>query len=89
MKTLPRIPETPGQTVRKRMQIQEMRTSPARQIRIPQIRQTAGTGTSENGSDGIYVVEEGDTLAIISRKMYGDVTHVDAICRMNESQTEI
>ncbi len=43
----------------------------------------SGTGSSENGSDGIYVVEEGDTLAIISRKMYGDVTHVDAICRMN------
>lgn len=36
-----------------------------------------------NGSDGIYIVEEGDTLAIISRKMYGDVTHVDAIARMN------
>lgn len=37
----------------------------------------------ENGSDGVYIVEEGDTLAIISRKMYGDVTHVDAICKMN------
>ena len=37
----------------------------------------------ENGSDGVYVVEEGDTLAIISRKVYGDVNHVDAICRMN------
>ena len=36
-----------------------------------------------NGSDGVYVVEEGDTLAIISMKMYGDLTHVDAICRMN------
>ena len=36
-----------------------------------------------NGSNGVYVVEEGDTLAIISRKMYGDVSHVDAICRMN------
>lgn len=36
-----------------------------------------------NGSDGVYIVEEGDTLAIISRKMYGDVSHVDAICRMN------
>ena len=35
----------------------------------------------ENGSDGVYIVEEGDTLAIISRKMYGDVSHVDAICR--------
>lgn len=41
------------------------------------------TVTEGNGSDGVYVVEEGDTLAIISRKMYGDVTHVDAICRMN------
>ena len=39
--------------------------------------------TEGNGSDGVYTVEEGDTLAIISRKMYGDVTHVDAICRMN------
>ena len=44
----------------------------------------AGAGSSsENGSDGIYVVEKGDTLAIISRKMYGDVSHVDAIFRMN------
>lgn len=37
----------------------------------------------QNGEDGVYVVEKGDTLAIISKKMYGDVTHVDAICRMN------
>ena len=37
----------------------------------------------KNGSDGVYIVEEGDTLAIISRKMYGDVTHVDSICKMN------
>ena len=36
-----------------------------------------------NGSNGVYVVEKGDTLAIISKKMYGDVSHVDAICRMN------
>ena len=41
------------------------------------------TSKDANGSDGVYIVEEGDTLAIISRKMYGDVTHVDAICRMN------
>ena len=49
--------------------------------------QTAGQETEiptgGNGSDGVYVVEQGDTLAIISRKMYGDVSHVDAICRMN------
>ena len=41
------------------------------------------TDAGENGSNGVYIVEEGDTLAIISRKMYGDVNHVDAICRMN------
>lgn len=39
--------------------------------------------STENGSDGIYVVESGDTLAIISQKCYGDTSHVDAICRMN------
>ena len=43
----------------------------------------AADSSGENGSNGIYVVEKGDTLAIISRKMYGDLTHVDAICRMN------
>ena len=41
------------------------------------------TASGMNGSNGIYIVEKGDTLAIISKKMYGDVNHVDAICRMN------
>lgn len=44
---------------------------------------SAFQSSGENGSNGVYVVEKGDTLAIISRKMYGDITHVDAICRMN------
>lgn len=39
--------------------------------------------SNANGSDGVYVVEEGDTLAIISRKMYGDISYVDNICEMN------
>ncbi len=34
-------------------------------------------------SDGVYVVEKGDTLAIISRKVYGDLDHVEALCKMN------
>ena len=37
----------------------------------------------ENGEDGVYIVEAGDTLALISQKMYGDITHVDNICNMN------
>ncbi len=39
--------------------------------------------TSGLVSDGVYVVEQGDTLAIISRKAYGDVSHVESICKMN------
>lgn len=53
--------------------------------------EAAGNGTESeqsendgaNGSNGVYVVEKGDTLAIISKKMYGDVSHVDSICKMN------
>ena len=33
--------------------------------------------------DGVYVVEKGDTLAIISRKVYGDLDHINALCSMN------
>lgn len=36
-----------------------------------------------NGNNGVYIVEQGDTLAIVSKKMYGDISHVDAICKMN------
>lgn len=40
-------------------------------------------GTGENGSDGIYIVEQGDTLALISKKMYGDISHIEEICKVN------
>lgn len=40
-----------------------------------------GDDGTHNG--GVYVVEQGDTLAIVSKKAYGDLTHVDAICKMN------
>lgn len=43
----------------------------------------AATGESTNTGSGVYTVESGDTLAIISQKSYGDISHVDAICRMN------
>lgn len=39
--------------------------------------------TMQEMSEDIYVVEKGDTLARISQKVYGDIGHVDAICRMN------
>ncbi|MBO5461116.1 MAG: LysM peptidoglycan-binding domain-containing protein [Ruminococcus sp.] len=50
---------------------------------IQVVPETAQGDSNANGSDGVYVVEEGDTLAIISRKMYGDISHVDSICAMN------
>jgi len=34
-------------------------------------------------SEGIYIVEKGDTLAIISRKVYGDLNHIESIRSMN------
>lgn len=40
-------------------------------------------GTGENGSNGIYIVEQGDTLALISKKMYGDISHIEEICKVN------
>ena len=52
-------------------------------------KQKNGTAVAADENDGIYVVEKGDTLAIISKKMYGDVNHVDAISRMNGLQNGI
>ena len=39
--------------------------------------------TMQEMSEDIYIVEKGDTLALISKRIYGDIGHVDAICRMN------
>lgn len=43
----------------------------------------AAASTMKEMSEDIYIVEKGDTLAKISKKVYGDTSHVDAICRMN------
>lgn len=45
-------------------------------------------GTSENAEallseSDYYIVQKGDTLAGISKKVYGDISHVEAICKMN------
>lgn len=44
---------------------------------------TLMTSTVQEMSEDVYIVEKGDTLVKISRKVYGDSGHVDAICRMN------
>ena len=33
--------------------------------------------------EDFYIVEKGDTLDSISIKIYGDASHVEAICKMN------
>lgn len=40
-------------------------------------------GSGSEGQEQYYVVQRGDTLATISRKIYGDSSYVDAIERMN------
>ena len=69
-------------------QAPEQETVPEQQlnvedVQLPEIEIQIPDITPTENNDGIYIVEKGDTLAIISRKMYGDLDHVDAICRMN------
>lgn len=42
-----------------------------------------GTDTSIIKEPKTYVVKKGDTLESISREQYGDVTHVNEICKIN------
>ncbi len=44
-------------------------------------QEAAEAGLSE---EDFYTVEKGDTLDSISVKIYGDTSHVEAICKMNE-----
>ena len=48
-----------------------------------QTTQPDGTETPVIKEPKTYVVKKGDTLELISREQYGDVTHVDAICKIN------
>lgn len=40
--------------------------------------------TPEITTTKTYIVKEGDTLENISRKEYGDITHIEAICKLNK-----
>lgn len=43
----------------------------------------AASANASAGSGDYYIVQRGDTLDGISKKVYGSTGHVDAICRMN------
>ncbi len=45
--------------------------------------QTGEEVPGQQEQNNVYTVEKGDTLATISKKIYGDITHVDAICELN------
>lgn len=80
----PETKETSGQVVASKGEVPDA----AKDEAVTGENQEAGTKTKEptapgKGDEGIYVVEKGDTLAIISKKAYGDISHVDAICKMN------
>ena len=48
-----------------------------------QVTQSEGAETPVIKEPKTYIVKKGDTLESISREQYGDVTHVDAICKTN------
>ena len=52
------------------------------------VKKEEGTKASDTADDQLsdddyYVVQKGETLAGISQKLYGDTSHVKAICKMN------
>lgn len=73
----------------------EEKENPAEPVQSPEVTETKVEDTGQgdvsvqssesdyNGKNGVYVVEEGDTLAMISKKIYGDLSHTEAICKMN------
>ena len=76
--------------------IVEEKENPTESVQSPEVTETKAEDTGQtggvsaqsaepdyNGKNGVYVVEEGDTLAMISKKIYGDLSHTDAICKMN------
>ena len=46
-------------------------------------RTTSETSDGQLSDQDFYVVQKGETLAGISQKLYGDTSHVKAICKMN------
>lgn len=73
----------------------EEKENPAEPVQSPEVTGTKVEDTGQgdvsaqssesdyNGKNGVYVVEEGDTLAMISKKIYGDLSHTEVICKMN------
>ena len=61
---------------------QKGETQDAEQVSSGTVPETS-TIQEQLSEDDYYVVKKGDTLDSISAKIYGDSTHVNAICKMN------
>ena len=46
-------------------------------------QESSEQAVTQSGTEDYYVVQRGDTLDLISKKLYGSTSETDAICRMN------
>ena len=80
--------ETLSQTVTEPIQKTEMLSGKESEKDTQNVQKTGtvpeiSTVQEQLGAEEYYEVVKGDTLDRISEKVYGDASHVDAICRMN------
>lgn len=68
--------ETVGET-------QEGQKTVEEDVRTEKQNEQQDSEAQETLGEDMYIVQKGDTLATISRKAYGDASHVEAICKMN------
>ena len=52
-------------------------------VKKAEMTTTSETSDGQLSDQDFYVVQKGETLAGISQKLYGDTSHVKAICKMN------
>ena len=78
-----------GQEIKSETTVETEEESPGEQQGMAQERtesqEELSRSAAEAGLDAedFYIVEKGDTLDSISIKIYGDASHVEAICKMN------
>ena len=78
-----------GQEIKSETTVETEEESPGEQQGMEQERtesqEELSQAAAEAGLDeeDFYIVEKGDTLDSISIKIYGDASHVEAICKMN------
>ena len=62
---------------------QDNEKSASEAVKKSEATKTSDKAEAQLSDQDYYVVQKGETLAGISKKLYGDTTHVKAICKMN------